>query len=115
MPRFILKLKDKTISEITVRKNLVAIGRDKSNDIVLDNPAVSRFHAKIERIGDHTFYIDDLKSTNGTLVNDKKVAWRSGLNDGDVITIGKYTLIFFHNGFSGPSPAPDIDSTIPVR
>jgi len=115
MPRFILRLKDKTISEITVRKNVIAIGRDKTNDIVLDNPAVSRFHAKIEEIGNHTFYIDDLKSTNGTFVNDGKVVWRSGLNDGDVITVGKYNLTFFHDEPCSPSSLPDIDSTIPVR
>jgi len=116
MPRFVLKLKDKVLSEITVRKTLITIGRDKGNDIHLDNPAVSRFHAKIEKIGDHPYYIDDLKSTNGTFVNEKKVSWRTGLRDNDIITIGKYSLIFYEKDASDPLVGPaGIDATIRVN
>jgi len=116
MPKIIVKLKDKVLSEITIKKKIIAIGRDKKNDIQLDNPAVSRFHAKIEKIGNDPFYIDDLKSTNGTFVNERKVSWREGLNNNDHITIGKYTLIFFEedspDSLLGPA---GIDATIRVN
>jgi pSer/pThr/pTyr-binding forkhead associated (FHA) protein len=68
------------------------IGRHPVNDIVIDNLAVSFQHAKIESIGDD-FLLIDLKSDNGSFVNDQPIRahW---LIDGDVITIGKHTLLF---------------------
>jgi pSer/pThr/pTyr-binding forkhead associated (FHA) protein len=68
------------------------IGRHPVNDIVIDNLAVSFQHAKIESIGDE-FLLIDLKSDNGTFVNDQRIKahW---LNDGDEITIGKHSLMF---------------------
>jgi pSer/pThr/pTyr-binding forkhead associated (FHA) protein len=68
------------------------IGRHPVNDIVIDNLAVSFQHAKIESIGDE-FLLIDLKSENGSFVNDQRIKahW---LADGDEITIGKHTLVF---------------------
>jgi pSer/pThr/pTyr-binding forkhead associated (FHA) protein len=70
----------------------IVIGRHPVNDIVIDNLAVSFQHAKIESIGDD-FLLIDLKSDNGSFVNDQRVKahW---LSDGDAITIGKHTLRF---------------------
>ena len=68
------------------------IGRNKVNDIVIENLAVSAQHGKIESIGNEFLYLD-LKSENGSFVNDKQIKshW---LSDGDVVTIGKHTLKF---------------------
>jgi pSer/pThr/pTyr-binding forkhead associated (FHA) protein len=68
------------------------IGRQEANDIVIDNLAVSFHHAKVESVGDE-FLLIDLRSENGTFVNDQRVRshW---LADGDLITIGKHTLAF---------------------
>ncbi len=68
------------------------IGRQNANDIVIDNPAVSFHHAKIESIGDE-FLLIDLHSENGTFVNEQRIKahW---LADGDAITIGKHSLHF---------------------
>ena len=68
------------------------IGRQEANDIVVDNPAVSFHHAKIEAVGDE-FLLIDLHSENGTFVNEQRIKahW---LADGDIITIGKHTLHF---------------------
>jgi pSer/pThr/pTyr-binding forkhead associated (FHA) protein len=68
------------------------IGRHQVNDIVIDNLAVSFQHAKIEAVGDE-FLLIDLKSENGSFVNEQRVKahW---LCDGDVITIGKHSLVF---------------------
>lgn len=68
------------------------IGRQATNDIVIDNLAVSLLHAKIESIGDE-FLLIDLHSENGSFVNEQRIKahW---LTDGDAITIGKHTLVF---------------------
>jgi len=73
------------------------IGRQNTNDIVIDNLAVSFLHSKVESIGDE-FLLIDLQSENGSFVNDKRINahW---LKDGDLITIGKHTL-----RFSNPKP-----------
>jgi pSer/pThr/pTyr-binding forkhead associated (FHA) protein len=68
------------------------IGRQNTNDIVIDNLAVSFLHSKVESIGNE-FLLIDLNSENGSFVNDKRINahW---LKDGDVITIGKHSLLF---------------------
>jgi pSer/pThr/pTyr-binding forkhead associated (FHA) protein len=68
------------------------IGRQPGQDIVIDNLAVSFHHAKVEAVGDE-FLLIDLKSENGTFVNNRRIKahW---LADGDVVAIGKHTLVF---------------------
>jgi pSer/pThr/pTyr-binding forkhead associated (FHA) protein len=70
----------------------IVLGRHPANDIVIDNLAVSFQHAKIESIGDE-FLLIDLKSENGTFVNEQRVKshW---LTNGDVILVGKHQLKF---------------------
>lgn len=63
------------------------IGRDDVCDVTLDDAMVSRSHARLYRENDGRYWIQDLKSKNGTLVNDKPVATAS-LRDGDRIGIG---------------------------
>lgn len=66
------------------------IGRMEANDVVLDDPTVSRFHAEIYREGRH-FYIRDLGSTNGTFVNGKELRVKR-LNPNDIISCGNSRL-----------------------
>jgi len=74
-------------------KNLIQIGRDPSNDVVLDSPTVSRFHAQIERIG-HRYRLRDLHSGNGTFVNDQRVDDREvWLNEADAVRIGRHRFV----------------------
>ncbi|MGK7916566.1 MAG: FHA domain-containing protein [Prochloraceae cyanobacterium] len=72
-------------------RNSFSIGRDASNDMSVDHPVVSRFHAKIIR-QDGSFYIIDLNSTNGTFVNGKKVKGKRVLMVRDTIRIGPCRL-----------------------
>ncbi|MDZ7266248.1 MAG: SpoIIE family protein phosphatase [candidate division KSB1 bacterium] len=68
------------------------LGRHYDNTIVLLDPSVSRTHARLE-FRDGRFYIQDLGSSNGVLVNDSKVDRRE-LKDFDLLTIGNIMLLF---------------------
>lgn len=94
MARITVTIMGKTVNEVQINHDsTLTIGRDKNNDICLDNPAVSRCHAKIYKQG-WPFYVEDLKSTNGTFLNGKAVSWKAALSRNDKITIGKHTLVF---------------------
>jgi ABC-type multidrug transport system ATPase subunit len=70
-------------------KALISIGRDPANDIVLDQPQVSRNHAEIERVGQR-FRLIDLNSSNGTFVNDEQITAEAWLKPTDTVRIGSY-------------------------
>lgn len=93
MPVITLKYKDSILNKypLQIGQN-ISIGRNDSNDIVIDNLAVSGNHARIESVA-ASFIIKDLGSTNGTFVN-KKLVSAHGLKNNDVILIGKHTLLF---------------------
>lgn len=76
-----------------ITESPVFIGRDKGMDIRLDDTSVSREHAVLF-FYDNRFYIRDLKSTNGTLVNGKRIE-QVALNYKDLIQLGKCSLRFF--------------------
>lgn len=71
-------------------KEEVTIGRERGNDIVIDNLGVSNAHARIVK-SDDRYYIEDLDSTNGTILNGQKVI-KDFLNNEDIITISKHDL-----------------------
>jgi predicted component of type VI protein secretion system len=73
-------------------KEVTTIGRSKDNDIQIDNPGVSAYHARIVRAGQQ-YFIEDTNSTNGTNVNGEPVS-RKQLEFGDMISILKHTLKF---------------------
>ncbi|WP_448534016.1 FHA domain-containing protein [Parathermosynechococcus lividus] len=68
------------------------IGRDPSNDLVIEHPTVSRHHAKIER-RHSDFILTDLGSSNGTFVNGREVEEPVLLRVGDSIRIGSDRLV----------------------
>jgi hypothetical protein len=70
----------------------IRIGRAPDNDLVLRDPATSGHHARVERRGNQ-FFVVDLGSTNGTLVNGEVVMERE-LKNGDSITIGQNAVNF---------------------
>lgn len=113
MAKLVLKLKDQFVKEIILNRDAVTtIGRNRSNNIQLDNPSVSRFHAKIYK-QDWPFYIEDLDSANGIFVNGKKINWKCSLKNNDEITIGKNTFIFVdHDSDYKDKDLPDIEETI---
>jgi len=73
-------------------KEQLTLGRDPSNDVVCDDPRVSRLHAQVTRVG-RRYYITDLRSANGTFVNDTRVTGNVWLNPQDTIRVGPYKLV----------------------
>lgn len=90
MAKLIFSLENTILSEFQLDKERITIGRRPTNDIQIDNLAVSGEHAAIIKMGDE-FYIEDQASTNGTQVNDKIVKSHL-LHPGDLIQFGKYQL-----------------------
>lgn len=80
----------KTLRTVELDAERTTIGRHPDNDIQLQDNAVSGKHAVIMTILSDSF-LEDLNSTNGTLVNGRQVA-KHPLADGDVITMGQHTL-----------------------
>jgi pSer/pThr/pTyr-binding forkhead associated (FHA) protein len=91
MPKLTLQFEGRVLKEFEVG-NSVTIGRLPDNAVVIDNPAVSGHHAHVFREGDDVI-VEDLKSTNGTFVNDQHV-YRHALRDGDAMLIGKHVLLY---------------------
>jgi hypothetical protein len=100
MPKLILRFDDRELQECAVGTHPVSIGRLPDNMLVIDNPAVSGRHARVYKEGNH-YVLEDLKSTNGTFVNDKPIA-RHTLLDGDLILVGKHTVLFTQQGGEQP-------------
>jgi diguanylate cyclase (GGDEF)-like protein len=69
------------------------IGRDVDADLVINRSAVSRHHARLERDEAERWWVSDLQSTNGTFVNERRVA-REQLADGDQLRIGEAIFKF---------------------
>lgn len=92
MPKLILKFQGVFIKEYELDKSSLSIGRKEDNDIFIDHMSVSGHHARIDKNAD-SFTVTDLKSTNGTFVNGKRIA-EAILRPNDWITIGKHILYF---------------------
>src|SRR5437016_4848951 len=94
-------------SMVELAGDKVILGRNQDCTVVLNVPAVSREHAVIRRI-QGKFYIEDMKSRNGTFVNSKEVTTRTLLKDNDKIKICDNLLAFYENHPKAPLP-PDLD------
>ncbi len=90
-----------------LEKEEIWLGRDPSNDIVIADPEVSRRHARFLLRGS-TYAIEDMGSTNGTLVNGEMITALKPLAHGDVIELGEHTNLVFEVTQTG------IDETVAV-
>ena len=71
--------------------SIKTLGRAARADFVVDVPLVSRFHCRFTGSAEGGLLLEDLESTNGTLVNDKRVE-RVALTQGDRVRIGRVEL-----------------------
>ncbi len=79
---------------------VVALGRDATNTVPLDDPTVSRNHALIRMVGREQYYLIDVGSRNGSFLNDRRISTPKLLQSGDVIAIGSTSLIFHQDEIS---------------
>lgn len=90
MAKLIITLDGAQVGEVAVDKERITIGRRPENDIQLDHIAVSSQHAAIVSILNDSF-LEDLGSTNGTVVNGGAVH-KHFLRNGDLIEIGRHRM-----------------------
>lgn len=110
MPEIIVKYEDKIIERIVTEKKRISIGRTNDNDIVLENRGVSRKHAMIE-FNNNAAVIIDNESLNGTFVNNRKISEEVLRND-DIITIGKYALVYHIESSHTGDEMSNVDGTM---
>jgi pSer/pThr/pTyr-binding forkhead associated (FHA) protein len=112
MAKMILSVDGQVLKEYTLSKERTLIGRKPHNDIQIDNLAVSGEHAAIITILNDSF-IEDLGSTNGTMVNGKPIK-KHFLQNNDVVEIGKHKLKYF-NDAPAQAGAADFEKTMIIR
>ena len=99
--QLVLKFNGSVVRQVESDKSEVTIGRDPEADIQIDNISVSRIHAKIIE-GPNYYLLQDMDSTNGTLVNGKRVEQKY-IKDDDEIIIGKHTIMVNIDNFQKKS------------
>ena len=88
-----LSLNGEVVRSFAFDQDRVRIGRDAAAEMRLSLPGVSRVHCIIER-EDNSFVLTDNGSTNGTLLNGKRVRFES-IESGDLITVGPFSILVF--------------------
>lgn len=93
MDEWTIMLQDRPIKTFSIDEGgRVTIGRSTEADVVIDNTAISRVHAALE-LQNSIYFISDLKSLNGTMVNGKKITEMVPISKKDNINIGKFRLV----------------------
>lgn len=85
------------------------VGRHPDCEIVVDNPLVSRMHARV-KIDAGGVFVEDLHSTNGVYINGMRIVRESKLHHGDILLVSACELAFFE----GRSEAAPASGLVPV-
>ena len=93
MAKLIVQEGYQAVREFDVGEDESTIGRSADNDLVLDRPGVSRHHARVY-VREDQFFIQDLKSHNGTFVNSRPASDELRLKHLDVLQLGDVVLVF---------------------
>jgi len=83
--------------EFLLEKKTYTIGRNDTNDIVISDEGVSRWHAVLKFEDDH-FFIQDIKSSGGVFVNDRKIAQKTLVTGGETIVVGETNILVSRGG-----------------
>jgi pSer/pThr/pTyr-binding forkhead associated (FHA) protein len=113
MAKLILSLDGMVIREYPLSKERTTLGRKPHNDIVIDNLAISGEHAMIMTILNDSF-LEDLGSTNGTLVNGQPIK-KHFLQNNDVVELGKYKLKYVTEATATQASPAEFEKTMVLR
>src|SRR3954452_18393961 len=94
-------------------KNEINVGRVQGNDLMLPKGNVSKHHARL-LYRDGRFIVTDLKTTNGTYVNGRKIAQATIVREGDKIYIGDFVLRLDSGSGANPLPAGIPDENLSI-
>ncbi|HZR37652.1 MAG TPA: FHA domain-containing protein [Nevskia sp.] len=111
MAKLIITDAEGATRDFPLTKERITIGRHPDNDISLNDKAVSGRHAVVITIL-HDSFLEDLNSTNGTMVNGKQVA-KHPLANGDTVSIGRNTLKYLSEAAAGEED--DFEKTMILR
>jgi pSer/pThr/pTyr-binding forkhead associated (FHA) protein len=92
-PKLLIKRQDGLYRELEWDKEVLTVGRDGANDIIIDHPLASRRHARFERTEDG-FFIRDLESTNGTYLNGEQILGALMLHSQDQVIVADTVIVF---------------------
>lgn len=106
-----LQTEDGDRQVFSLEKTSTTVGRQSTNDIVLNTTSASRYHARFD-IANGQVYVVDLESSHGTFVNDRQIAPEQPilLNHGDAITIGEVRLTYLSAGRALVSLIPSTET-----
>jgi pSer/pThr/pTyr-binding forkhead associated (FHA) protein len=115
-PHLLLLLGDRELKRIPLKAGRTSIGRDPTNDVVIDNLSVSRKHAEVSFM-DGVCTVTDLGSSNGTLMYGKRINGQVRMEDGQEVVIGKHTVRFLSRAARQEKAASGVglDQTIFMR
>lgn len=114
MPQLIASVEGVEIRKVDLHKSTSTLGRRKDNDIVFKNLAVSGHHCVFQREGPDEFFVEDLSSTNGTFVNNRRVQ-RHRLKEGDLVAVADIELAFVVAPAEDESRTTTTTAQVPVE
>lgn len=82
-----------------LNKDIVTLGRDITNDIVINDPECSRHHLRLTR-GAGGYTLEDLGSTNGTFINGQRLSGARPLRVGDMVGLGETVTLAYESGLA---------------
>ncbi len=94
MTQLIVSVEGVEIKRLLLTRERTTLGRKPGNDIMLDNVAVSGHHCVFDLRGPGNVFVEDLRSTNGTFINNVRLDKRHRLNDEDVISVVNFRIRF---------------------
>jgi type II secretory pathway predicted ATPase ExeA len=110
--RIVIAHEGQTVAERQLLAGRFIIGRTTDNDLQIDSKYVSRHHCQIISSAGGSI-IEDLNSTNGIYVKQKRVRIHN-LNDGDVVLVGKHELMYIDERAPQPHSAADANDVPPI-